>query len=72
MVFLPMGNRLKELSEEEMHFREMTLEGILSIQAGHNSRFVAEKLMAYVPPSQRPSADEAGKSAAPAEQKQAA
>ncbi|MEY2478420.1 MAG: chemotaxis protein MotA [Actinomycetota bacterium] len=59
VVFLPMANRLKELSEEEMLFREMTLEGILAIQAGDNPRVVAEKLIAYVPPSQRPSEDKA-------------
>jgi chemotaxis protein MotA len=59
VIFLPMANRLKELSEEEMLFREMTLEGILAIQAGDNPRVVAEKLIAYVPPSQRPSEDKA-------------
>ena len=70
VVFLPLANRLKELSEAEMHFREMTLEGILAIQAGDNPRVVAEKLMAYVPPKDRPSEDEpSGKGA---EQKQAA
>jgi chemotaxis protein MotA len=70
VVFLPMGNRLKELSDKEMHFREMTLEGILAIQAGDNPRVVAEKLMAYVPPKDRPSEDEQG--AKGAQQKQAA
>jgi chemotaxis protein MotA len=70
VVFLPMANRLKELSEEEMHFREMTLEGILAIQAGDNPRVVAEKLIAYVPPAKRPA--EADQVAAPAEAKQAA
>jgi len=35
----------------------MTLEGILSIQAGDNPRLVSEKLMSYVPPALRP-ADE--------------
>jgi chemotaxis protein MotA len=70
VIFLPMANRLKELSEAEMHFREMTLEGILAIQAGDNPRVVEEKLMAYVPPKDR--ATDAGKgSSAPAE-KQAA
>src|ERR671921_685980 len=59
VVFLPMANRLKELSEEELHFREMTLEGVLAIQAGDNPRVVEEKLMAFVPPKLRPSADEA-------------
>jgi chemotaxis protein MotA len=70
VVFLPMANRLKELSEEELHFREMTLEGILAIQAGDNPRVVAEKLMAYVAPGKRPSEEE--QAAAAAAQKQAA
>jgi chemotaxis protein MotA len=58
VVFLPIANRLKQLSQEEMHFRAMTLEGILAIQAGDNPRVVGEKLMAYVPPSQRPDESE--------------
>jgi chemotaxis protein MotA len=70
VVFLPVANRLKELSEAEMHFREMTLEGILAIQAGDNPRVVAEKLMAYVPPSERPTEEE--QAAAQAAAKQAA
>jgi len=70
VVFLPMANRLKELSEAELHFREMTLEGILAIQAGDNPRVVAEKLMAYVPPKDRPSEDEPSSTASA--QKQAA
>jgi chemotaxis protein MotA len=66
VVFLPVANRLKELSEAEMHFREMTLEGILGIQAGDNPRVIAEKLMAYVPPGERPTPEqqEAAKAAA--------
>jgi chemotaxis protein MotA len=66
VVFLPLANRLKELSEIELHFREMTLEGILGIQAGDNPRVVSEKLMAYVPPSERPTEaeQEAAKAAA--------
>jgi chemotaxis protein MotA len=54
VVFLPMANRLKELSEAELHFREMTLEGILGIQAGDNPRVIEEKLMSYVSPAERP------------------
>jgi chemotaxis protein MotA len=70
VVFLPLANRLKELSEAEMHFREMTLEGVLAIQAGDNPRVVAEKLMAYVPPGERPTEEE--QEAAKAAAKQAA
>jgi chemotaxis protein MotA len=54
VVYLPVGARLKQLSAEELHFRAMTLEGILAIQAGDNPRVVSEKLMAYVPPAERP------------------
>jgi chemotaxis protein MotA len=70
LFYLPIAARLKELSKEELHFRSMTLEGILAIQAGDNPRVVAEKLMAYVPPSDRPTEEEAA--AASAAQKAAA
>jgi chemotaxis protein MotA len=63
VVYLPVSARLKGLSQEELHFREMTLEGILAIQAGENPRFVNEKLMAYVPPSRRPTEEEAAAAA---------
>jgi chemotaxis protein MotA len=57
VVFVPIGMRLKALSQEELHARELTMEGILAIQAGDNPRVIAEKLSAFVPPSQRPAAD---------------
>ena len=53
VVFLPIANRLKAISAEEVELRMMTLEGILSIQAGDNPRLVAEKLMSYLPPVER-------------------
>jgi chemotaxis protein MotA len=42
----------------------MTLEGILGIQAGDNPRVIAEKLMAYVPPAQRPTEEQQAAAAA--------
>jgi chemotaxis protein MotA len=54
VVFLPIANRLKAISAEEKELRTMTLEGILSIQAGDNPRLVTEKLMCYLPPVERP------------------
>jgi chemotaxis protein MotA len=53
LVFLPVGNKLKELSTEEVNYREMQLEAILSIQAGDNPRMLAEKLSTFVAPEQR-------------------
>jgi chemotaxis protein MotA len=70
LVYLPIAARLKQLSAEELHFREMTLEGILAIQAGDNPRVVAEKLTAYVPPAMRMTEEEAA--AAAQAQKEAA
>jgi chemotaxis protein MotA len=58
VVFLPVANRLKAISGEETELRMMTLEGILSIQAGDNPRLVSEKLMSYLPPAERESEDE--------------
>jgi chemotaxis protein MotA len=66
VFYLPISARLKQLTAGEMHFREMTLEGILAIQAGDNPRVVQEKLVAYVAPSERVDPAEASTSA-PAE-----
>ena len=71
VLYLPVAARLKQLSAQELHFRVMTLEGILAIQAGDNPRVVAEKLMAYVPPSLRTAAD-AGGAGQPAAERAAA
>ena len=73
LVYLPVGNRLKQLSAEELQFRTMTLEGVLAIQAGDNPRVVEEKLMAYVPPAQRANgAVPEAASSAPGSERQAA
>jgi chemotaxis protein MotA len=63
VIFLPIANRLKAISAEEVELRMMTVEGILSIQAGDNPRLVSEKLMSYVPPAER--SDENEQSVAP-------
>jgi chemotaxis protein MotA len=63
VIYLPIAARLKQLSQEELHFRAMTLEGILAIQAGDNPRVVQEKLTAYVPPALRMSEEEAAEAA---------
>jgi chemotaxis protein MotA len=53
LVYLPVANKLKELSAEELAYREMQLEAILSIQAGDNPRMLAEKLATFVAPEER-------------------
>lgn len=53
IVFLPVGQRLKQLSEAEVESRVLVLEGILAIQSGDNPRVIEEKLISFVPPSER-------------------
>lgn len=53
MIFIPIANKLKLKSQEEVLLREIMIEGILSIQAGDNPRIVEEKLKAFLPPAAR-------------------
>ena len=53
-VFLiPMCSKLKTHDEREATVKEMIVEGVLSIQAGENTRILAMKLMAYLTPAVR-------------------
>jgi chemotaxis protein MotA len=67
VVFLPVAARLKALSIEELELRTLTLDGILSVQAGDNPRIVAEKLSSFVPPTERADSDEVAAPGAPSE-----
>ena len=57
VIYLPISARLKQLSQAELHARSLIVEGVLSIQAGDNPRVVQEKLITFVPPSERIDAD---------------
>jgi chemotaxis protein MotA len=50
LMWLPIGARLKRLSDVECSAMTLAVEGILSIQAGANPRLVAERLQSLVPP----------------------
>jgi chemotaxis protein MotA len=52
-MFLPLGTKLKGKSAEEIHMKELIVEGVLAVQAGDNPRVVREKLEAFLPPAQR-------------------
>ncbi|WP_026421639.1 flagellar motor protein [Actinokineospora inagensis] len=51
VIWLPMANRLKRISELECEQMQLALEGVLAIQAGSNPRLVARKLRSLVPAS---------------------
>lgn len=53
VIFFPIANRLRALSEEEVNYREMIVEGVLALQAGDNPRLLQERLETYLDPSLR-------------------
>lgn len=55
LLFTPMANKLKYRSSQEILYKEIMLEGMLSIQAGENPRIIEEKLKAFLSPMERES-----------------
>ena len=53
LFFLPTAEKLKYRSNQEILYKEIILEGILSIQAGENPRIIEEKLKAFLSPKHR-------------------
>jgi len=52
-LFIPMANKLKQRSGQELLYKGIMLEGLLSIQAGENPRIIEEKLKAFLSPAER-------------------
>jgi chemotaxis protein MotA len=48
LVFLPVGNKLKALIHNQTQFREMVVEGVISIAEGENPRNIETKLEGYL------------------------
>lgn len=61
LIWLPMGQKLKRRSEEELLLREVMIAGIMSIQAGDNPQIVEEKLKGYLSPATRRQITRGGK-----------
>ncbi len=57
VVWLPLGTRIKRFSDLECAQMELTLEGLLAVQAGANPRLVGERLRSLLP--EEPAAKEA-------------
>jgi chemotaxis protein MotA len=51
VVWLPIGARIKRLSDQECTQMEVTLEGLIALQAGANPRLVGERLRSMLPPA---------------------
>jgi chemotaxis protein MotA len=53
LIWLPIGGKLSTRNYEEIAYRKMLVEGILSLQAGENPRLIREKLLTFLPPAVR-------------------
>jgi chemotaxis protein MotA len=60
LIWIPIAGKLALRSKEEVAYRKMLMEGILSLQAGENPRIIKEKLSAFLPPSERSRAEMKG------------
>ena len=56
VVWLPLANRLRRISDLEAEQMHLSLEGVLAIQSGLNPRLVAQKLRSMVPAAPAPAA----------------
>ncbi len=46
--FIPMSNKLEIAQEKEMLFKEMIVEGVISIKEGENPKYIQEKLLNFL------------------------
>lgn len=53
IAWLPIGNKLKIRSSNEMLTRDIIAEGILAIQAGESPRIIDDRLKSFLPPKDR-------------------
>jgi len=53
LIGIPLSNKLKQRSAEEIAHKELIAAGLLSILAGENPRFMVERLNATLPAGQR-------------------
>jgi chemotaxis protein MotA len=53
MLFGPMAKKLRIRNDEELLYKQIIIEGVLSIQAGDNPKYLEEKLLSYLSQKQQ-------------------
>lgn len=59
-ICTPIANKLRYRNDEEMLCKQIIIEGILSIQAGENPKYIKEKLLSFLPQGSRGEESAAG------------
>ncbi len=54
LIIIPIQSKLQDRHNDEMQLKEIIIQGILSIQSGDNPRILEDKLLTFIPPSERP------------------
>lgn len=49
LVFIPIGNKLKNLIQQQSLYHELIIEGLVSIAQGQNPKAIEPKLQSYLP-----------------------
>lgn len=65
LIFNPIAGKLRTKSVQETRFKEVIIEGVLSIQAGENPRMIERKLWAFLGPQYRAEQENAQESREP-------
>ncbi|HNO77922.1 MAG TPA: MotA/TolQ/ExbB proton channel family protein [Phycisphaerae bacterium] len=63
LIALPIGEKLGRRSAEELMIKSIIVRGVMAIQSGDNPRVVEQKLLTFLPVSQRVTADDAAEAA---------
>ena len=53
LFFLPVSSKLKIMNDREVLCKRIIIEGVMSIQAGENPKFIREKLTSFLPRKER-------------------
>jgi len=53
LFFLPVAEKLRQLSDAEMRIKSMIVRGVLAIQAGEHPRIIQLKMLTFLPPEER-------------------
>ncbi|MDR0327568.1 MAG: motility protein A [Planctomycetaceae bacterium] len=59
LMLLPWADKLGMINDDEIQCMEITIKGVIAIQSGENPRVIRQKLLMYLPASQRPEEEEA-------------
>ncbi len=53
LLFVPMAKKLRIRNDQELLYKQIIIEGVLSIQAGDNPKYLEEKLLSYLSQAQQ-------------------